>query len=120
MAGAQLNFWESWSYFYLVHVTTLDTTIQIILYAACATVQGLKIKSFFRSKMRRYLKPLAWLGLVFSCVIFCLFVSHIIFLIWYPGKKYLAILGMTSMIWSSCLMLPLIHYMVARHKKHKP
>ena len=121
-SAAQLNFWVtgSWAMFALVHLATMDTATQLMLYATCATVQGIKIKNFFSVTERRWLRPLAWIGLLFSTIIMALFISHMVFLIWYPGKKALAVLGITSLIWSSCLMLPLLHYMVLKHSRHVP
>jgi predicted MFS family arabinose efflux permease len=91
-----------------------------MLYATCATVQGIKIKNFFSVTERRWLRPLAWIGLLFATIIMALFIMHCVFLIWFPGKKALTILGIISLIWSSCLMLPLLHYMVLRHSRHVP
>lgn len=100
--------------FYLVHLCTVDTALEIILYGSCAVVQAIKIKNFFGEKERKYLRPLAWIGLFFSFAMFCLLILHIVCIIWYPGKSVIAWIQIISLYWSTVLMLPLIHLMIMR------
>lgn len=118
MAG--LNAWNSYYAFTIIHLEAMDTWAQILLYLCCAVVQACKICQFFSTTEKKYLKPFAWCGFVFSIVIFCLFVLHIVSLIWFPGRDVLAWLQVVTLAWSSVLMLPLLHFMVIRHKKFVP
>jgi len=118
--AAQVNFWSSSVIFATVHLVTLDSSLQILLYSSCAFVQLMKISQFFSVSEKKYLKPLAWFGLLVSVVIFCLFIMHIVTLIWFPAKSVLAALQIASLIWSSCVMLPLLHFMIWRHKGYVP
>ena len=113
------SFWDSYFMLYAVHLATLDTTLALILYGSCAVVQAIKIKNFFGEKERKYLKPFAWVGLFFSVMMFCLLVTHMVCIIWYPGKEVIAWIQVLSLYWSTCLMLPLIHLMVMRQTTSK-
>lgn len=62
----------------------------VILYGSCAVAQAFKIRNFFGEKERNYLKPLAWIGFFLSLAMFCLLITHIVLIIWYPGKEVIA------------------------------
>lgn len=76
--------------FYLIHLCTVDTTLEIILYLCCSMVQIIKIYNFFGEKERKYLRPFAWLGMMVSAALLCLFITHIVCLIRFPAKSVLA------------------------------
>ena len=102
--------------FYIIHLCTVDTNLEIILYSCCIVVQALKIYNFFGEKERKYLRPFAWLGMIFSAALMSLFVMHIVCLIRFPAKSVLAWLQIVSLYWSTIVMLPLIHFMVLRQQ----
>jgi len=88
--STQLSFWNSWMLFSIVHLQSLDKVLAVILYGSCAVAQAFKIRNFFGEKERNYLKPLAWVGLFLSLAMFCLLITHIVLIIWYPGKEVIA------------------------------
>jgi hypothetical protein len=88
--STQLSFWNSWMLFSIVHLQSLDKFMAVILYGSCAVAQAFKIRNFFGEKERNYLKPLAWIGFFLSLAMFCLLITHIVLIIWYPGKEVIA------------------------------
>lgn len=41
--ATQLSFWSNYVMFVIIHLNTLDTILEIVLYSACAVVQMIKI-----------------------------------------------------------------------------
>jgi len=112
--ATQLSFWTSYLMFVIIHLSTVDMVLEIILYICCSFVQVFKIWNFFGEKTRNYIKPQAILGLIFSFIMLSLFIIHIVCIIWYPTKEALAWLNIVSLYWQTAIILPLMHFMVIR------
>jgi hypothetical protein len=91
-----------------------------LLYLSCAIVQGVTIRNFFKEKEKDHIKLTAYFGAGMGCVSFSLILSDIITVIFYPGKKVDEYSAALSLVWSTLVMLPITHYMVIKHQKHKP
>lgn len=115
--ASQITAFNSWNFFYYVHITTLDESLQVILYSACAIVQCLKIKQYLTQEKPMRERKLATGILVITVISLCLLLSHIVCLLWYPGKESIAIIQISYVAIQVILLLPLQHYLFVREPK---
>jgi len=114
------KFGDSWVLYDLMHVSVLDTVMAVLLYITCAFVQGATLKNFFDESEKKYLKFTAYFGFSMGMVSFFFILSDIVCVIFYPGRVVQEWSTASSLVWSTCVMLPITHYMVINHQKHNP
>ena len=90
--STQLNFWNNYFMFYIIHSAFIDVILETALYATCALVQLIKLCNFLGERKRPYFSALALVGALIATLLFAINIAHIVVLIWYPGKTILGVI----------------------------
>ena len=103
----QLYSFTTWNWFFTVHSVTLDTSLQLTLYSACAIVQCFKLKQYYTNGKKAKTTPIATCIAVVSWLSLSLILLHIICILCFPGKKFIAIVQVSYLMVQVVLLIPL-------------